>query len=726
MAPAAARGGIGMFDGISLVKKPVVLIADDDLVALTVFCDTLSEAGFEVITAGDGVTALEAFHRVKPDLVLLDLVMPGKDGIEVCQEIRSLSGAANIPVVMVTSTDEVEIIHRAFDAGASDFLSKPIKPELLVYRLRCLLRTSVTMKRLVRSEERNSMLKEAIDSLPIGITFSDPQGTIMYLNPAEARMHGYQVEELIGRDAGILSNQQRSSGIRRQSQGGQIWRQDGISIRKDGSQFPVQLASISVLNSASWEIGTVTTREDLSDKKEAEEKIRLLSCFDSLTGLPNRGMFLDRLHKALDQARRDGDRVGLLFLDLENFSNVNKARGHAFGDQLLCEVSARLAGCMSDSDYLARLGGDEFVAVLSSVEDQRRAVSLAERIRSTLASPFEIDGSQVYTSASIGIAFYPDDSHDASTLFRCADTAMYHARSEGRSQYRFFASEMNQRLLRRVAMENSLRQGLERKEFFLHYQPQLDLHSRTVVGVEVLLRWQSPEFGLVSPAEFVPLCEDSGLILKLGEWVLRTACEQSRSWAEAGHSSLRTAVNVSGKQLKEPDFIEMLMRVVNETGVDPGNIELELTESVIMENADRTAETLRAVKRMGIQLSLDDFGTGYSSLNYLKHFPFDRIKIDRSFVSGVSSDSDDATIIEAIVSMAQSLELKVVAEGVESAEQLQQLTELGCDEAQGFYLAKPASAPFVGQLLGGVLGKKAEPGRRTLAFPEHGNRRASN
>jgi predicted signal transduction protein with EAL and GGDEF domain len=347
---------------------------------------------------------------------------------------------------------------------------------------------------------------------------------------------------------------------------------------------------------------------------------------------------------------------------------------------------------MRESDILARLGGDEFVIALTALNGHDSAAFAAGRLIDAFSRPFFIDSCRIYTGASIGVALYPDDGLDADTLFRNADTAMYHAKAEGKSNYRFFSSEMNERITRRVALESSLRHGMEKQEFFLHYQPQWDLNQSMMLGVEALLRWESEELGFLLPAEFIPLAENSGQIVPLGEWALRAACIQARDWAASGLPGMKMAVNISGMQFKQPDFLDMMRRVLDETGINPEFLELEFTESVIMEKADKTIDTLWTLKNMGLGLSIDDFGTGYSSLSYLKHFPIDRIKIDRSFVADVNCNSDDAAIVEAIISMAHSLNLKVVAEGVENSAQLHFLRERNCDEVQGFHLAVPMPA----------------------------------
>ena len=817
-----------MYEDAGQVNYPLILVVDDDKLIRESLRDALEAANFRVVTAQDGFSAMDVFKGRQPDLVMLDLVMPQMDGFEICREIRSLEEGKYAPILIVTILDDTAVIHGAFEAGATDFISKPVNTELLLHRLQYMLRASGNVKRLAESEKRLAraqeiaklvswewhpqtgifwvseefhkifgipeknqlltlqnflgfvapadreavelclqksildrtacflecqirhddgslhlvringrlhatdadepllvigtlqditdlrqvedrlkMLKAAVDCLPVGITFSDIAGKINYSNPAEAIMHGYTVDELIGVEARLFGTKEQSKPfLPEKFKDLGPWSRESVNVTKGREEFPVQLTSIPVHDSEGRYQGIVTICEDISDKKATELKIHQLAYYDLLTGLPNRGMFLDRLHQALARAHREERKAGLIFLDLDRFKDINDTLGHAGGDILLREVSVRIATCVRESDTLARLSGDEFVVVLSTIEDQEKAADIAKRIQDTLSHPFEIDGRLVYSSASIGIALYPDDGFDASGLFRCADTAMYHAKQEGRSCFRFFSEEMNKKITRRVALANSLRHGLEKKEFFLHYQPLWDMKTSRMVGVEVLLRWLSSDLGCVPPSEFIALTEDSGLIRTLGEWVLRNACIQACNWALAGHPEVKVAVNISGKQLKQTDFVEMLTAIIRETGVDPNILELEFTESVIMENSEQTIETLKALKIMGIQLSIDDFGTGYSSLNYLKHFPVDRIKIDRSFVADVSRSNNDASIVEAIIAMCQSLSLKVVAEGVENSDQLHSLSEMGCDEVQGFYLAMPMSAEDVAGILGGVHGKQ--------------------
>ncbi|HTY20552.1 MAG TPA: EAL domain-containing protein [Geobacteraceae bacterium] len=673
--------------------KTLVLIVDDEPFMRQTFQDLLEAEGFLTALAEDGDSAITGFEKFQPDLVLLDLLMPGKDGFATCRELRGMRGGRYTPIMVVTGRGDTDSVHQAFEAGATDFITKPFNPDLLVYRIRYMLRSGQNTIKLAQSEARLVLLKEAVDSLPLGITINDVNDRIVYINPAEAEMHGYSVAELVnGNGRRFVELNKGNIDIAGQDDDKGVWRCEGMNIRKSGDEFPVQLSTIALRNAEGMCLGRVTVCEDITSRKKAEARIQLLAYYDSLTGLPNRAAFMERLQHALSLARREDRRIGLLFLDLDNFKDINDTQGHDFGDRLIREVAMRLSESMRESDTLARLGGDEFVIALTNISHQESAAFAAGRLLSILSRPFVIDSRQIHTSASIGIALYPDDAQDADGLFKSADTAMYHAKSEGKSNYRFFSSEMNDRINRRVSLENSLRLGMEKQEFFLHYQPQWDLNETRMLGVEALLRWESKDLGFLLPSEFIPLAENSGQIIGLGEWALRAACIQAREWAQAGFGEMKMAVNISGMQFRQPDFLHVIRKIINETGIEPDTLELEFTESVVMEKADKTIDTLRALKNMGMGLSIDDFGTGYSSLSYLKHFPIDRIKIDRSFVADVNRNSDDAAIVEAIISMAHSMNLKVVAEGVETSDQLHFLKERNCDEVQGYHLAVPMSA----------------------------------
>jgi diguanylate cyclase (GGDEF)-like protein len=441
------------------------------------------------------------------------------------------------------------------------------------------------------------------------------------------------------------------------------------------------------------------TMLDITARIRAESEIQQLINYDPLTGLPNRSLLHDRLMLTIAQASRDQQLVGVLFLDLDRFKNINDALGHRAGDELLKIVAKRLAACTRESDTLACLGGDEFVAVLAGVSSAEGITVAARKFLTLIAEPIYIDGQEIYTSGSIGIAVYPMDGDDSYTLLKHADLAMYRAKELERNNFQFFSSEMNLKVLERMLLENSMRKALEREEFFLVYQPQVDARSGLITGMEALLRWQHPDLGLLTPDKFISLAEETGFILPIGEWVLQSACRQNKAWQQLGLPSVRVAVNLSAKQFGQYHLNEMISATLMETGLEPEWLELEITESAIMKNAEHTAIILRKLKEMGISLAIDDFGTGYSSLAYLKHFPISRLKIDRSFVQDITTNPDDAAIAEIIIAMAQTLKLSVIAEGVETRAQMELLSFNNCVEMQGYLFSRPVPAEQFALLL---------------------------
>lgn len=430
--------------------------------------------------------------------------------------------------------------------------------------------------------------------------------------------------------------------------------------------------------------------EDVTQRKVTEEQIRRLAYYDSLTGLPNRSLLLDRLNQAVTKAMREQSKVALLFLDLDRFKVINDTLGHAQGDQLLVQVSKRLRQVLRSSDTLARIGGDEFVIIISYQLQDINIAHLAQHLIDSITAAYEINGRDVYTSASIGIAVFPEDGADCDSLLRCADMAMYAAKDGGRRSFHFYSEEMNRKAHARLELETNLRHALEKDEFFLEYQPIINASNGEFIGAEALLRWESAT-GRIMPDMFIPVAEESGFILPLGEWVLRTACRKIKEWREAGLPDFRISVNVSGRQFCQHNFTETVCAIIKETGVDPSCLALEMTETSLMVDAKATAETLTKLKELNISIVVDDFGAGYSSLGYLKNFPIDRIKIDRSFIRDLGRHSSDSAIVEAIIAMASRLNLQVVAEGVESSAQLDFLKEQGCHEIQGFYFHCPLS-----------------------------------
>ena len=448
-------------------------------------------------------------------------------------------------------------------------------------------------------------------------------------------------------------------------------------------------------------IATIEARKLTEQVQAAKVQLDHLAHHDVLTDLPNRILLQDRLSQAIELARRQGRQLVVMFMDLDRFKHINDSLGHAVGDQLLQSVAQRLVGCVRHSDTISRQGGDEFVLLLPYIEHAEDAALSAQKMLATLALPHRIDRHDLYISVSIGISIYPDDGQDAETLIKSADTAMYYAKESGRNNYKFFEQDMNARAVQRQSIESSLRRALERQEFVLYYQPKIDLHSGTIVGVEALIRWRHPERGLLPPAQFVPIAEDCGLILPIGRWVLREACLQARAWRQAGLPPITVAVNTSALEFRAKDFLENIRATLEDTrlGLEPRYLELELTESILMQDAKSTDSMLHALADLGVKLAVDDFGTGYSSLSYLRQFPIDTLKIDQSFVNRMTSNPDDATIVSAVISMGKSLKKRVIAEGVETPQQYAFLLAQHCDEGQGYYFCRPVVAEALATLL---------------------------
>jgi diguanylate cyclase (GGDEF)-like protein/PAS domain S-box-containing protein len=471
-----------------------------------------------------------------------------------------------------------------------------------------------------------------------------------------------------------------------------------VLVRADGAEIPIEDSASPIHDRSGNVVGGVLVFRDISATQAMAVKMTHLAQHDLLTHLPNRLLLKDRVSQALGHAARRGKRAALLFLDLDRFKHINDSLGHAIGDKLLQHVAQRLLGCVRVTDTVCRQGGDEFVVLLSEIEHLQQASLVADKLLRSIALPYVIDGHELHISLSMGISIYPDDAQDPEALARNADTAMYHAKEQGRANYQFFTAELNERTRERASLESSLRQGLGRNEFILHYQPKISISTGQVVGAEALLRWQHPHRGLILPDQFIGVAEDAGMIVRLGQWVMNAVCEQIATWRSRGFQTLPIAINISGAQIRDKNFFADLSHACSDHAVSGKLLELELTESVLMQDREATAELLNAVKRMGLRLSIDDFGTGYSSLSYLKRFPIDALKIDRSFVRDISTDVDDAAIVSAIISMAKSLKQMVIAEGVETQAQLEFLREQRCDQMQGYLFSRPVEELVLAQM----------------------------
>jgi diguanylate cyclase (GGDEF)-like protein/PAS domain S-box-containing protein len=544
------------------------------------------------------------------------------------------------------------------------------------------------------ADERLHLQAAALEAAANAIVITDSHGAILWANPAFTTMTGYSKEEVLGKNPRMLKsgNQPESyyANLWSTISSGKVWRGEIVNRRKDGTTYTEEMTITPVTQSGgNAETKFVAIKQDISQRKAAEERVQFLAYYDALTELPNRTLLRDQLAKAVAGARRRKDKVALLFLDLDRFKDVNDSLGHSVGDLLLQEVAERLKRFGREPDAIARLGGDEFLVVLNGVKEVSDAAIAADRLVKLMTAGFVIQGHPITVSCSVGISVFPEHGVDGETLIKNADTAMYSAKEKGRNNFQFFTEDMNAQAVERLTLESSLRLALDRKELFLVYQPQMDIASGRIVGLEALLRWQHPELGLVPPDKFIRIAENSGLILPIGEWVLRTACSQARTWQDEGLPALSVAVNVSAIQVRQEGFCKLIRRVLHETKLAPQYLELELTESLLLANADLMLSVVQELKAMGVTLAIDDFGTGYSSFSYLRQFQVSKLKIDRVFVRDVAVNSDDAAITTAIISMAKSLHLKVIAEGVENEAQMSFLRGHQCDEIQGYYFSKP-------------------------------------
>lgn len=805
----------------SLAKNnSLILVVDDSKFMRLKLRQVLESDGYTVIEAEDGAQALSIYERFRPDIILMDCVMPVMDGFTACARLQELPGGDRTPVIMITSLNDDKAVDLAFDAGTTDYITKPIHWAVLRQRVRRMLRARQTEASLDQSQAfAQSIINHALD----GIITVDTRGIIHSFNPASERIFGYMSGEVIGQKINALMPKLTCSEndcylvIDQDDGKGRVigTSKELTGRRKDGSTLPIELtvseflvgehqlftvilrditerkraeealreseeryraltentydliSEISIdgrylyltpnykdvlgyetseflgkrvtdfihpedrpavmtgfrrvfehfalgqvvyrnmhkngelrwfestgktYQTVTGELRVVFVSRDITERQRYEETIRHQAFHDALTGMPNRLLLKDRLTLAMAHAKRNRQMLAVLFLDLDRFKLINDTLGHATGDQLLQRIAMRLKECVREDDTVARMGGDEFTLLLPEITQAENAAKVAHKILEAIRQPLDIGGHELYITTSVGIVLYPNDGEDAETLLKNADTAMYRAKEKGRNNYQLYTPAMNAKAFERLAMENSLRRALEREEFVVHYQPRLNINTGEIIGMEALVRWQTPDRGLVPPGEFIPVAEETGLIVPIGEWVLHTACAQNKAWQDAGFPPVRVAVNLSARQFQLQNLVATVSRVLKETGLDPHWLELEITETVAMQNAEYATGMLKELKDMGIELSIDDFGTGYSSLSYLKRFPINKLKIDKSFVNEIGTDKDHAAIASTIIVLGQSLKLGVVAEGVETEEQLDFLKLHQCNEMQGFLFGRPVSA----------------------------------
>jgi len=561
--------------------------------------------------------------------------------------------------------------------------------------------------------------RDVLEAAPDALVIVDEEGVILQLNGPAEQLFGYSRGEVVGQPVEVLVPvRYRAAHVRQRTAYGRDLRRrpmgDGpefYGLRSDGTEFPVEI-SLSPLRARSGLLVIAAIR-DISARKRAEAErthlireralyaeISRLARHDALTGLPNRGLLHDRLAGAIASGQRHGHRLAVLFLDLDRFKHVNDSLGHATGDQLLQAIATQLSESVRGSDIVCRQGGDEFVILLSDVQRKEDVAAVTAKVIAAVNGPHKVGRRRLHATASVGVALYPENGRDADTLIKNADIAMYYAKDHGRDQFRFFDEEMNTRIVERQALENSLRTALERRELQLHYQPKVSLETGRIIGAEALLRWRHPDRGLIPPSTFIPVAEDCGLIVPIGRWVLGEACRQAREWQHAGLEAVPVAVNISALEFRHDGFLDGVRGVLRETGLEPSQLELEVTETVLMESVGATAAILRHLKAMGLSLAVDDFGTGYSSLSYLMQFPIDALKLDRSFVHEIAGGAGETPIITAVIGLGTSLGQRVIAEGIETREQLAFLREQRCQEGQGFHFSRPLPGERFAALLG--------------------------
>ncbi|HEY8940377.1 MAG TPA: EAL domain-containing protein [Cellvibrio sp.] len=783
-----------------------VLVVEDDEAARLTTSITLERAGYNVIEAADCASARAKFSERRPDIVLLDVLLPDGDGFHLCRELLASPGGKDLPIAMVTGLDDIDSIHRAYESGATDFITKPVSWGTLPYRIQFILRASRafrdvsisegktrallagipdiilridrdgqvidmqvgayvndmeewvvhdpktgeghlpapvyrtlaasirrvfagqgeqlaefdwTQKDHLRTWEARLILRERDEVVMVvrditqrkqqeaelrlwakvfegsneAILITDAKLRIVLVNNSYEKIMGFTEAEVLGVDTAKIGAQLHSHGFFRnlvsvlKERG--YWQGELINRRKNGERFPTWYSISQVLNAEGQPENYIAIFSDISERKKSRERIDFLAHHDSLTELPNRALLNDRLEMAINTAKRRKEKVGILFIDLDRFKNINDSLGHAAGDQILRQTAARLSAAVRNDDTVARLGGDEFVVLLPRVRDERSLAEVAIKLREELLKPYTLEDMPLHLSPSIGIAVYPDDGDTPSTLIKNADAAMYLAKEKGRNNYQFYTPILNARTLDRLKLEYDLRSALDQQQFELHYQPQIDVRTQRVYGAEALVRWRHPERGLVPPNHFIPIAEEIGLIIPLGAWVIAEAARQVKRWHAAGFGDLVVSVNISALQFHQAGFLNEVQGILEQAGTAPSSLELELTESMLMSDMEVSIQVLQAFRDFGYRIAIDDFGTGFSCLNYLRRLPVNILKIDQSFVRDMQTDSASLAIVASIIRLAESLGMETIAEGVETVDESELLSHQGCSLMQGYHFSKP-------------------------------------
>ncbi|WP_122435839.1 EAL domain-containing response regulator [Pseudomonas viridiflava] len=680
-----------------------ILIVDDDVHVRDLLEVLLQNQHYRTQTAESGEQALEMVEKHAPDLILLDIMMPGMDGYEVASRLKSGKTTSNIPIIMLSALDERSARISGLEAGAEEYLNKPVDSGELWLRVRNLLRLKSfgdymkdhnliledqLQQRTIDLERFRSVMDASDDAI---FLINRNTMSLIEFNRRACQLLGYTADELQRKTPAELGD---SSMEQLEVVYDQIIAGNGPSepletmIRdKSGRDVSVEIHRQAYQAGNDWIIVGIV--HDITRRKESDQRLLKMAHYDNLTGLPNRDLFYTSLQMGLTQAAISRWKLAVMTVNLDGFKNINETWGHVLGDQTLLEVSKRLARCLNASDTLGRVDGDEFALILMIREGQADTHQILERIRTTLRTPFQIEDQRVVMTASIGVALFPEDGEDARELVRHAYTAMNNAKKKGVDGYRFYTAQMNTEVSERLDLENALREAVQQRAFEIAYQPKVSLKDGSICGLEALLRWPRPDQPRISPAVFVPVLESLALISEVGSWMIDSVCAQIALWQRSGLGSFQVAVNVSGQQIEGSGLIADIGKALERHKVDPKWLEVELTESSLMENTSHTITTLQTLKNMGVRISIDDFGTGYSSLAYLRRFPIDKLKIDIAFIREVTSNPQDAAIARAIIELAHSLDLKVIAEGVETPEQRAFLTENHCDQIQGYLVSKP-------------------------------------
>jgi diguanylate cyclase (GGDEF)-like protein/PAS domain S-box-containing protein len=691
----------------SVSDQCVLLIAAEVDEAARLLDQLASPSGdrFRVEWVTDPSSGIERLRNGGIAAVVLDLPSHDNRGLETFDLL--FQAAPQVPILILSAAEAEETARKAVQRGAQDYL---LKQQADGSRLRRAVRTMLDRRASHAVFLENEVANMTLDSIGEAVLRTDVSGNVTYLNRVAEKMIGWCREEAQGRP--VAEVLQLIDGVSRAAVGNALGiavQEDKtassmancincILVRRDGFEFGIESKVTLIHDHEERVTGAVVAFRDVSAARAVSLEMSHLAQHDVLTDLPNRVLFNDRLTQSISLAERQAKQLAVLFVDLDYFKKINDSLGHAVGDKLLQSIAGRLLACVRRTDTVSRLGGDEFVVLLSQVEHAEDAAFSARKILRALTSPHRVDSKILDINVSIGISTYPGDGRDAEGLMNKADAAMYEAKQRGRNNYQFFRRDMHARLAERQSLEADLRYALGRNEFLLHYQPKFDLQTGRITGVEALLRWQHPQRGMVYPVQFVPIAEECGLILPIGRLVLLEACKQARAWMDAGLGVVPVAVNVSAAEFGAKDFLSGVRAVLIATGVQPQNLELELTESVLMQDAESAVVTLVALKAMGVQLAIDDFGTGYSSFTYLRRFPSDALKLHQSFVQEITADPEDATIVSAMINIGRSLKQRVIAEGVETRAQFDFLLRHGCGEGQGYYFSRPVAAEVAANL----------------------------